>query len=188
MAVKAQTAGYTPSMSDEAVKLKTGNVWSHWFAVLDKAGGNGLAHRALTKILSEQHGVGPWWRQMAAVEYERARGLREKHQTTAGYSVSVSKTVAVDVSDLYTALADGGMRKKWFAWEGFKPSSQTKDKYFRGPGKDGRKLEINVYAKGAGKAQVVAQVNKLGSEADVEAERAAWKKALEKLQTALKTA
>jgi hypothetical protein len=188
MVGKARTPGYTPSMSDEAVKLKTGNDWSHWFAVLDKAGGNEFTHHALTKILSEQHGVGPWWRQMVAVEYERARGLREKHQTTAGYSVSVSKTVAVDVSELYAALADGRMRKKWFAWEGFKPSSQTKDKYFRGPGKDGWKLEINVYAKGAGKSQIAIQVSKLGSEAAVEAERAAWKKALEKLQTVLKTA
>jgi len=181
MAGKAQTGGYTPSMSDDVVKLKTGKVWSYWFAALDKAGGNGLTHRALTKILCDQHGVGPWWSQMVTVEYERARGLREKHQTAAGYSVSVSKTVAVDVSELYAALAEGKTRKKWFSWDGFKPSSQTKDKYFRGAGKDGRRLEINVYAKGAGKSQIVVQVNKLKGKADVEAERAAWKKALEKL-------
>ncbi len=176
---KTQAGSGAPSMSDEA--LKTGKGWSEWFAVLDKAGGKDLAHGALVKILADQHGVGRWWRQMVAVEYERARGLREKHQTAAGYIVSVSKTLGVDVSWLYGALTDLKTRETWFAWDGFNPTSQTKDKYYRGTAADGRRLEINLYAKGAGKSQIAIQVSKLGSAADVEAERAAWKVALEKL-------
>ena len=66
-------------------------------------------------------------------------------------------------------------------------SSQTEDKYYRGAwGKDGARLEINFYAKGDGKAQINVQVNKLVNSEAVEAERTAWKKAMEKLVGILK--
>ena len=47
------------------------------------------------------------------------------------------------------------------------------------------RLEVGFYAKSAGKSQVAIQVNKLASAKAVETERAAWKKALEKLSEIL---
>ena len=47
------------------------------------------------------------------------------------------------------------------------------------------RLEVGFYAKGAAKAQVALQVNKLASVDAVEKERAAWKKAFAKLETLL---
>ncbi len=173
---------HIPSMSDDAVKAKTGMDWYGWFKLLDKAEAAKLPHKDIANLLYDKDKVPGWWAQMVTVEYERARGLRDKHKKTEGYSVSVSKTIDVPLSKLYAAVADDAKRKKWFPTSSFKPSSQTKDKYFRGAWRDGARLEIGFYAKGAGKSQINVQVNKMAKKSDVEKERTTWKKALEKLE------
>ena len=42
------------------------------------------------------------------VEYERARGMRERHQTMRGYQVSVTKTLPVPLATLYAAFCRRG--------------------------------------------------------------------------------
>ena len=86
-----------PSMSDAAVKARTGKDWAGWFATLDRGGAAALDHKGIVALLSDSHGVTAWWRQMVAVEYERARGLRARHQTASGYSVAVSRTLATSL-------------------------------------------------------------------------------------------
>lgn len=185
MTTKAKRAPvYAPSMSDEAVKAKTGKTWTQWFALLDKAKAATMTHGEIASRLHEKHGVPGWWSQMVTVEYERARGLREKHETAAGYSVGVSKTIATPLSALYAAAADAGRREKWFPGGGFKLSSQRVDKYLRGSWGAAR-LEIGFYAKGDAKSQIAVQVNKLSTRSDVERVRAAWKEALTKLEALL---
>lgn len=173
------------SVSDEAVKAKTGKTWKQWFAVLDKASGQSLSHKDIVTVLEDKHGVPPWWCQMVTVEYERARGLRARHEKTDGFSVSVSKTIAADLAAVYDATANARTRKTWFPAGTFVQSSATENKYFRGSWNDAARLDIGFYAKGPGKAQIALQVNKLGKEADVAREREAWKAALEKLKTKL---
>jgi hypothetical protein len=186
MAAKAQ-AGWQPSMSDEAVKARTGKGWMGWFTILNKANANALPHKDVAMLLHEKHAVPGWWAQMITVEYERARGGRQKHERPDGYSVSISKTFAAPLSKLYAATADARLRKKWFPDESFKLSSQTKDKYFRGSwGTEGARLEMGFYAKGEGKSQLAVQVSKLAKKADVEKERGRWKQALGKLNDILK--
>ena len=174
-----------PSMSDAAVKAKTGKDWAGWFAVLDRAGAASLDHKAIVALLSDTHGVPAWWRQMVAVEYERARDLRARHQTASGYSVAVSRTLATSLPKLYAAAATEATRAKWFPKGKFESSSQTRDKYFRGAWGKGARLEINFYSKGADKAQLAVQISKLPGKADVEAQREIWKAALGKLQKLL---
>lgn len=173
---------YVPSMRDEVVKVKTGRDWAGWFGALDKLDATKLGHGAIAEILSEKYGVPGWWCQMVTVEYERARGLRVPHQKAGGFSVAISKTVPTSLSELYEATTNAATRKKWFPKGAFEPSSQTKDKYFRGSWKKGARLEIGFYVRGEGKAQIAVQVDKLGKESDVEVERAAWKKAFDALQ------
>jgi len=182
MAPKAQAK---PMMTDAGIKAKTGKGWDYWFPALDKAGAAKLDHHAIAALLEKKFKTGPWWGQMIAVSYERARGIRAMNQNCSGdFSVSVSKMMPVDVSSLFRAVADG--HAKWFPKGSFAPSSQTKDKYFRGAwGKGGARLEINFYAKGPEKAQIVVQVNKLDGTEAVERERAAWKKAIAKLEALL---
>ncbi len=176
---------YRPAISDVAVIAKTGLSWEQWFKTLDKAGAAGLDHKSIVKLAGREGGAGPWWRQMVTVEYERARGLREKHETVTGYSVSVSKTVGASVGALYAATAEAKRRRKWFPAGEVKVSSQTQYKYFSASWNGGARLEINFYAKPGGKAQIAVQVNKLAKKSDVERERAAWKKALAKLEILL---
>jgi hypothetical protein len=181
----AKAAPYTPSMSDESVAAKTGKTWNQWFDWLDRAEAVKLKHSEIAALVQEKHGLPGWWSQNVTVEYERARGLRERHQVSDGYSVSVTKIFAASVPRLYSATANAAQRKKWFPPGAFEPSSQTKDKYFRGAWKKGSRLEVGFYAKGAGKAQIALAVKKLAAKADVEKERAAWKAALTKLQAIL---
>ena len=174
-----------PSIGDAAVLAKTGKPWAGWFEVLDGEGAASLDHRARAKLLSEKHGVPRWWNQMVAVEYERARGLRARHQMTGGYSVAISKTLSTSIPALYRACADATRRRQWFPTGAFAASSQTANKYFRGAWRGGARVEIGFYDKRQGKAQIAIQVSKLARHSDVERERRAWKAALAKLQVLL---
>jgi hypothetical protein len=179
------TQEYIPGMSDAAVKAKTGRDWAGWFGALDKAGAAKLKHPQIARLLHDKHGVPGWWSQMVTVEYELARGLRVRHQTATGFSVSASKTIATTLSALYAATVSAAKRKKWFPPGELEVSSQTKNKYFRGSWNGGARLEIGFYAKEGGRPQIAVQVNKLAKRSDVDRERAAWKTALTKLQELL---
>ena len=180
-----ETQEYVPGMSDTAVKAKTGKDWASWFGALDKAGAAKLRHPQIAQFLHEKHGMPGWWCQMVTVEYELARGLRVRHQTATGFSASVTKTIATSVSALYSATANAAKRKQWFPKGELAPSSQTRNKYFRGAWNETARLEIGFYATAGGKAQIAVQVNKLAKRADVEREKAAWKAAFVKLQKLL---
>jgi hypothetical protein len=179
------TQEYVPGMSDAAVKAKTGKDWAGWFGALDKAGAAKLKHPQIARLLHEKHGMAGWWCQMLTVEYELARGLRVRHQTATGFSASISKTLATSVAALYTATANAAKRKQWFPKGDLEPSSQTRNKYFRGSWNGASRLEIGFYAKEGDKAQIAIQISKLAKRADVDREKAAWKAALVKLQKLL---
>jgi hypothetical protein len=171
-------------ISNASVKARTGKDWPAWFELLDRAGAGKLGHTATAQLLAKKHGVPGWWAQNVTVEYERARGLRERHQGVGGYKVAVTKTISTGLATLYEATANASVRRRWFPRGTFEVSSQTPNKYFRGPWKACR-LEVGFYAKGTGKAQIALQVSRLANRADVEKTRETWKKALEKLQALL---
>jgi hypothetical protein len=182
MAAKKTTQkAHVPKTSDAAVEAKTGKNWKGWFAVLDRAGAAELEHKAIAELLVEKHHVTERWARMVTIEYERARGLRQVNETKQGFFVTVSKTIAAPVSALYEAAATPAQRKRWFPARSFEPSSQTKDRSLRGVWKESARLELAFYPKGEGKAQIAVGVTKLEKKRDVEAERAAWKKAFASL-------
>lgn len=181
----AEKKAYVPSMSDVAVKRRTGKDWAGWFGTLDRAGAAKLDHRDIAALLSKKHGVPGWWSQMVTVEYERARGRRAVHQTRTGYSVSISKTLEASIAELYAAVADASARKRWFPKGAFEPSSQTAGKYLRGTWKKTARVEIGFIKKGEGKSQIGVGVTRLADKADVERERTAWRAALARLQRML---
>jgi uncharacterized protein DUF4287 len=181
----ATPSQYVPGMSDEAVKARTGKDWADWFGALDAAGATQLKHADIANLIADQYGIPGWWSQMLTVEYERARGMRLRHETAQGFSVSVTKTIDTSLAKLYAAVAQPAQRKKWFPKGAFTLSSQTKNKYFRGAWKKNARLEIGCYSKGPGKAQIAVQINKLATQAAVAPERAVWKAALTKLRALL---
>jgi len=99
------------------------------------------------------------------------------------FAVNISRTVDVKLSKLFAAATTG--RANWFPKGAFEETSLTKDKYWRGKWKKDGRLEIGFLAKGPGKSQITVQSNKLPDTAAVETERAAWKKALERLNKSL---
>lgn len=171
------------SYSDEKVKAATGKGWMGWFVILTHANANAMPHKEIAQLLHDK-GCPSWWSQMIAVEYERARGGRKKNERAGGtFAVNVTKVIPVSLPKLFAAATAEKTRANWFPTGSFEETSKTKDKYWRGKWKTDRKLEFGFYAKGEGKAQIALEIAKLPTEADVEKERAAWKKAMEKLNS-----
>jgi hypothetical protein len=174
-----------PSYSEEKVRAATGKGWMGWFIILNNAEASTRPHKEIAQILYDK-GCPGWWAQMIAVEYERARGGRKKNERAGGtFAVNVTKVMPVSLSKLFAAATNEKTRKDWFPPGAFEETSKTKDKYWRGKWKKDRKLEFGFYAKGDGKAQIALEIRQLPTEADVEKERAAWKKAMERLTVLL---
>lgn len=116
-ATPARAAAPTRSagIGDAAVLKATGRTWPQWLKALDAAGCRRMTHREIVAVLADAHEIGPWWRQMVAVGYEQARGLREKHQVAGGYTATASRTIEAPASALFDAWFDVQRRRRWLA-------------------------------------------------------------------------
>lgn len=171
-----------PSISDAAVAARTGRRWPEWFKLLDAKGAKRLDHKGIVAILSREFAVGAWWRQMITVEYERARGLRERYQHATGYTVNVSRTMGVAAGRLFTAWKDTAARRQWLARPALTISSATRPKTVRACLADGSLLDVRITVKGVRKAQVAVEQSRLPGRAAVERQRAFWKARLSHLE------
>jgi len=172
-------------MSDEAVRTRTGKTWAEWFAALDAAGAAELDHKAIVEILARDFHLDPWWQQMVTVAYEQERGKRVLYQTTHGYQVSRSKTLAVPVEKLYAAFADAALRGRWLPDVVFDIHSQTPNKVIHLAWDDGSQVEARFTPRGAGRCQVTVQHNKLKDPGEAERMKAYWGDALGRLSGAV---
>jgi hypothetical protein len=188
--------------SDAAVVQKTGHGLGHWFAVLDAFGAPAKGHTASARHLSEAHRVPGWHAQGITVAYERARGLRAANQAGNGkFQVSVSKAVGATVAEVARAIGDARQRRQWlraadpglgraldaaFAGPKARQVALKRDDYarMRYPW-DGATVEIHVYGKPNGGANVVASNEDLADAALVETRRSQWRAALASLKAHL---
>jgi len=174
-------------IASAAVLKRTGKGWNQWFALLDRAGAKKWNHAKIAAHLYEKCKCPGWWNQMVAVGYEQARGLREKHERPEGYSISVSRTVGASLSKLYRAWATPAARKAWL--QETKPITvrkATANKSMRVTWCDQKtSLEVNFYAKGMGKSQVVVQHSKLPDAKAGESMKRYWGKTLDGLRAAV---
>jgi hypothetical protein len=184
--MEATSTAETP-VSDAAVQAATGRGWEEWFAWLDQAGAARLPHREIAAMVYAA-GVPGWWSQSVAVGFERARGLRAKHQKVDGFSASASKTVAVPLAVLYAACADEASRAGWLLpppGVTYRVRGATLDKSVRLVWSDGTAVTIGVYAKGEGKSLVGLEHSKLPDAEAVPRLKAFWKESLERLASQL---
>jgi uncharacterized protein YndB with AHSA1/START domain len=173
-------------MSDDAVHAKTGKTWKEWFTILDRAGAKKMSHQQIVKYLDAEQGVGPWWRQMVTVTYERARGLRDVHQKPSGYEISVSRTINVPIAKLYHAFANDKARNAWLREDGLAVRKATANKSLRVTWNDVKtSLEITFLSKGDAKSQVVVQHSKLPNAQASTTMKTYWGKALDRLRASL---
>lgn len=174
--------------SPEAVRRATGRTPDEWFALLDAVGAERLAHRDIARWLGSEHDVSAWWCQQITVEYERARGLRAKYETTRGFQVSVSKTLNAPLASLYAAVADAGLRGRWLPGAPLTLRRDTPQKSTRlAWAEEGgaSNVEFGYYASGPGRSRITIQHSRLTSADEVEKHRAYWKAALERLAEAI---
>jgi len=101
-------------VADEAMRRATGKSHQEWFALLDAWGATDHNHAEIARWLSEAHDVPGWWTQNVTVAYERARGMRARHQMRDGFSVGVTRTVAADAGRALAAFTDEQVRERWF--------------------------------------------------------------------------
>lgn len=100
-------------VSDDAMLRASGRGHAEWFALLDAWGATGHGHTDIARWLSETHGVPGWWTQSITVAYERARGMRARHQMADGFSVSVTRTVTAAAERALEAFTDPSFRGRW---------------------------------------------------------------------------
>jgi len=175
-------------MSDAAVKAKTGRPWAEWFALLDKAAAKKLDHKAIVALLHHEYGLGPWWKQMVAVSYEQARGLRKPHEKPEGYEIAKTKTFAVPLAALYDAWENQQKRCLWLKDPGFEIRKATPGKSLRFTWVDGNtQVVADFSSQGKSKSRAAVQHSKLPSAKAAANMKTYWATQLECLQAFLKT-
>jgi hypothetical protein len=172
--------------SDEAVSRNTGRSWAEWFAILDEWGAVERPHREIARYLGAEHGVPGWWAQNVTVGYERARGLRAKYEGPGGFSVGVSRTIAVPVDRLYAAFADDAERERLLPGLSVRTRKPNRTARFD-RSSDGTRIVVGFVDKGPEKSTVALQVERLPDAEAVERARAEWRELLAGLKRALET-
>ena len=174
-----------PSMSDDAVKARTGKTWPEWFTILDAAGADKMTHPQIAAYLSTEQAVPDWWSQMVTVTYEKARGLREQHQRPDGYQVSKGKTFQASAVRVFNAWNDPAERSEWLTSIDITITTATPGKSIRASLPDGTRLDVRLYEKGEDRTQIAVQHEKIPDADTAETWKAFWADALEGLKKKL---
>jgi hypothetical protein len=164
--------------TDERIVAATGCDWITWIYVLDRWGARERTHTEIARHVASTYDVNGWWAQAVTVGYERARGMRAINERPDGYSVSVSKTIAVDEAAARSWFLDGRRRRRWL-----EPGTLT-----RRPGRsatstrfdtvDGGLVIVAFDAKGPSKTTVSIEHMRLSDRDAVERWRAFWRERL----------
>jgi hypothetical protein len=176
---------FSPTVSDESVKAKTGRDWSEWFALLDQSGAAEMSHPAMARYVSEKFGAPDWWCQTIVVNYERARGRRAKHEKADGYQISATKTIGVPAERLYQAWDDGELRRRWLPDQEFTVRRATPPKTMRLSWPDGTLVIVGITARDNQRSQIAVQHEKLPNPEQAEAMKRFWRDAVERLRLIL---
>jgi hypothetical protein len=181
-----EEGGKAAGVSDAAVREKTGKTWHQWFAILDRAKASTMTHKDIAAYLRDRRGVPPWWAQTVTVGYERARGLREKHQSASGYSAGVSRTIRAPVEALYGAWANDRTRVCWLGDGDLRVRTSTPSKSIRADwGRGESRVDVSFNAVGQGKSRVTVDHNRLNRNVEVARMKAFWSAALNRLKERL---
>lgn len=152
-------------ITDKLVVEKTGKTMEAWFQMLDGKGAKEMKHIDIFNLISSTGGLKPlgeWNQNLIATTYEWDRGLKARGQKENGIEISVSKTIAVNLSLLYKAWIDNAQRTKWLGKEKITIRKATENKSARITWSDDKtSLSVDFYPKGETKSQVVVQHMKI---------------------------
>jgi hypothetical protein len=174
--------------SDAKLHGATGRHWLEWIAILDEWGARGHKHGEIVEYLSREHAVPPWWRQAVTNGYERATGMRKKHQQPDGFTIYASKTVGVPIDVLFDAFTGEPTRRRWLTDGSMSLRNVRSGKVARFDWADGTtRVEVTFEAKGPEKATAFVAHTRLADADSAEAAKAAWKRRLTALKTFLES-
>jgi hypothetical protein len=179
-----QPPEHVPDTSDEAVVRATGRPWQEWFAVLDAWNATTRSHREIARYLREELEVPGWWAQSVTVEYERARGMRARHERPSGFSATASRTVAVPLDVLFEAVVE--RQDEWLPDGGLSLRTAQPGRSARFDWQDGRtRLVVGFDAKGDAKSVVALEHEKLADADEAARMKAFWRERLAELKQLL---
>jgi hypothetical protein len=169
--------------SDARLRENTGRGWREWLRILDGWGAKERRHGDVVDHLLDEYGVPGWWAQTITIGYERARGLRAKHQTLTGsFQVSTSKTFPISVGKLFKAFAEAPKRNRWLERGTLKARTTRMNRSIRFDFRDGTsRVAVFLEPKDRNRTTVTIQHEKLPDAGAVEEMRAFWKDRLTRL-------
>ncbi len=150
--------------SDAAIRERTGRGWEEWFDLLDEAGMAKQPHRDIARWVAQLHGVVPlaWSAQAVTVSYERARGGRAVGQQQDGFTVSLSKTIAVAAERVFDAFVDDEGRRPWLPDGRLRVRTATRPRSARFD-RDGDPTRVCVTIDAKGRADALRRCSTVGS-------------------------
>jgi uncharacterized protein YndB with AHSA1/START domain len=166
--------------NDASLRENTRRGWREWLRILDAWGAKERKHGDVVNHLVDEYGVPGWWAQTITIGYERARGLRAKHQTLSGsFQVSTSKTFPISVGRLFKAFAEAPQRSRWLERGTLKVRTTLKNRTIRFDFRDGTSRVVAFFdPKDRNRTTVTVQHEKLPDAGAVEEMRAFWKERL----------
>lgn len=175
-------------MSDAKIQEATGKKWDQWFAMLDRWGARDKKHGEIARFLIGEHEVAGWWAQSITVYYERARGMRLKHQNSEGFSISVTRTIAVPVDVLFDAFVNARKRRKWLTDGTMSLRTSQPGRTARFNWEDGStRVNVGFIDKGPSKSTVSLAHERLSDADEAETAKALWKERLAELKSYLES-
>jgi Domain of unknown function (DUF4287) len=187
-AARTRLAADAKPVSDQKIKEATGRTWEAWLSILDRWGARDRKHGETVDFLMTQHDVEGWYAQAITVGYERARGMRLKHQQADGFTISASKTIAVPIDALLDAFVSSRRRKRWLTDGAMSLRTSQPGRTARFDWEDGStRVNISVIDKGPSKSMVAVAHERLADADDAETAKALWKERLARLKSFLES-
>jgi Domain of unknown function (DUF4287) len=174
------------TMSDDAIRERTGRGWEDWFDLLDEWGATERSHKEIATWLREEHDTGGWNSQSITVSYERARGLRAVGEHADGFTVTASKTIDVPIDALYDAFIDEEQRRRWLPDAELHERTATRPKSARFDwGDTTTRVVVGFESKANGKSLAALAHEKLPDAAEAERMKAFWRERVAVLKEVL---
>jgi hypothetical protein len=172
--------------TDDKVAAATGRRWEAWFSILDRWGARERKHGETVAFLLEEHDVPGWWAQAITMWYERARGLRLKHQQAGGFTIYASKTIAAPLEMLFDAFVNPRSRRRWLTDGTMSLRTSRPGHAARFDWGDGStRVSVSFVDKGPAKATVAVAHELLPDPDEAETAKASWRKRLTDLKSFL---
>jgi uncharacterized protein YndB with AHSA1/START domain len=181
-------------ISDDAVSARTSRGWSEWYTLLDRAGARTMTHGDIAALLKSRWKCPGWWSQMITVAFERARGMRAKHQKPDGYEISRTLTVAAPPDRARRAFTEARMRAAWLGKAKLtrrapatRPGAAKPPRALRFAWDGGAsRLEVTFAARSGGRCQVSVQHGRLAGAREAARMKVFWGERLRRLDAILR--